>query len=578
MGIFAWTWIIVGASFALYIGIALWAKATSTADFYAAEQSIHPLLNGMATGSDWLSAASFISMAGMISFMGRDGSTYLMGWTGGYVLLAMLIAPYLRKYGKFTVPQFIGDRYYSQSARVIALCCAIFISFTYVAGQMRGVGIVFARFLELDINTGVVVGMSLVFTYSTMGGMKGITYTQVAQYCVLIIAYLIPAIFISFQLTGNPIPQLGYGSTISAGGAQLLDDPSMSGRYLLEVLNDLHQDLGFAEYTAGVRPKIDVLFITFALMVGTAGMPHIIMRFFTVPRIRDARTSAGYALICIALLYTTAPAIATFARTNLIKTLHNVEYTNAPAWFKNWEKTKLVGWQDKNGDGKMQYAPGEFDAALEKSANELRLDNDIIVLASPEIAKLPHWVVGLIVAGGLAAALSTAAGLLLVIAAAVSHDLLKSFLTPNMTETQELLAARIAAGGAVIIAGLFGIHPPGFVAQVVAFAFGLAAASFFPAIVMGVFNKKINVYGAMTGMIVGIVFTAAYIVWFKFMNPATYNVAANWWFGISPEGIGTVGAALNFLCAWVVSKLTPEPPLKVQELVLSLRYPGRNVP
>jgi cation/acetate symporter len=565
----------VGASFALYIGIALWTRARSTADFYAAEQSIHPILNGMATGSDWLSAASFLSMAGMISFMGRDGSMYLMGWTGGYVLLAMLLAPYLRKYGKFTVPQFIGDRYYSNSARIIALLCAIFISFTYVAGQMRGVGIVFARFLEMDIQTGVVVGMALVFTYATMGGMKGITYTQVAQYCVLIIAYLTPAIFISFQLTGNPLPQLGFGSTITADGAQALNNASYQGRYLLDILDGLHSDLGFAAYTAGQRPKIDVFFITFSLMVGTAGLPHVIIRFFTVPRIRDARSSAGYALICITILYTTAPAVAAFARTNFIKTLHNVEYVNTPAWFMNWEKTKLVEWKDKNNDGIMQYAKGKFED--EKSANELYIDNDIIVLASPEIAKLPPWVVGLVAAGGLAAALSTAAGLLLVIAAAVSHDLMKSILFPNMTEAEELLTARFAAGVAVIIAGLFGIYPPGFVTQVVAFAFGLAAASFFPAITMGVFNKKINAYGAMTGMIVGIVFTAGYIIYFKYVDPSA-DTAPNWWFGISPEGIGAVGAGLNFVCAWVVSKVTPEPPMEVQDLVESLRYPGKNVP
>jgi cation/acetate symporter len=574
MGIFAWTWIIVGLSFALYIGIALWTMAKSTADFYTAEQSVHPILNGMATGSDWLSAASFISMAGLISFMGRDGSMYLMGWTGGYVLLAMLLAPYLRKYGKFTVPQFIGDRYYSNSARVIALLCAIFVSFTYVAGQMRGVGIVFARFLEMDINSGVVVGMTLIFVYTTMGGMKGVTYTQVAQYVVLIVAYLIPAIFISIMLTGNPIPQLGYGSTISAGGAQILGDASAQGKYLLDVLDGLHKDLGFAAYTSGVRPKIDVLFITFALMVGTAGLPHIIIRFFTVPKIRDARSSAGYALICIAILYTTAPAVAAFARTNFIKTLHDVEYAQAPSWFKNWEKTKLIAWKDKNGDGKMQYAKGTIDDV--KSANELTIDNDIIVLASPEIAKLPAWVVGLVAAGGLAAALSTAAGLLLVIAAAVSHDLMKSILFPSMSDQQELMMARFASGVAAIIAGLFGIYPPGFVTQVVAFAFGLAAASFFPAIIMGVFHKKTNVYGAMSGMIVGIIFTAAYIIYFRFINPSA-DTAANWWFGISPEGIGTLGMILNFAVMGVVSKLTPEPPQEIQELVESLRYPGKNV-
>jgi len=576
MSILTWTYIIVGLSFALYIGIAFWAKARTTGDFYAAEQSIHPIANGMATGADWMSAASFISMAGMISFMGRDGSMYLMGWTGGYVLLAMLLAPYLRKYGKFTVPQFIGDRYYSSSARIIALICAIFVSFTYVAGQMRGVGVVFSRFLEIDINTGVIIGMALVFLYATMGGMKGITYTQVAQYCVLIVAYMIPAIFVSMQFTGNPIPQLGFGGSISAGGAQILGDASAQGKYMLDVLNGLHKDLGFAAYTTGLRPKIDVFCITFALMVGTAGLPHVIIRFFTVPKIRDARSSAGWALLFIAILYTTAPAVSTFARVNFIKTLHNVQYEQAPQWFKNWEKTKLVSWKDKNGDGIMQYGKG--NQADPKSVNELKIDNDIIVLASPEIAKLPNWVIALIAAGGLAAALSTAAGLLLVISAAISHDLLKLTLMPDLSEKGELLAARIAAGVAVCIAGLFGIYPPGFVAQVVAFAFGLAAASFFPAIIMGVFNKKITKEGALTGMIVGIVFTAAYIIYFKFMMPASFNVPANWWFGISPEGIGTVGMLLNFIIAYVVSKFTPEPPQEVQELVASLRFPGKAVP
>jgi len=570
MSIIAWTWIIVGLSFTLYIGIAFWAKAASTADFYAAEQSVHPIANGMATGADWMSAASFISMAGLIAFLGRDGSMYLMGWTGGYVLLAMLLAPYLRKYGKFTVPQFIGDRYYSNSARVIALCCAIFVSFTYVAGQMRGVGVVFSRFLNVPINTGVIIGMALVFLYATLGGMKGITYTQVAQYCVLIVAYMVPAIFISFQLTGNPIPQLGFGSSVTASGAQMLGDASTQGQYLLDVLDGLHKDLGFAAYTQGVRPKIDIFFITFALMVGTAGLPHVIIRFFTVPKIRDARSSAGWALLFIAILYTTAPAVAVFAKVNFIKTINGVAYENAPQWFKNWEKTKLCGWEDKNGDGIMQYTK-------DKDTNEIKVDRDIMVLANPEIAKLPNWVIALVAAGGLAAALSTAAGLLLVISAAISHDLMKSIMFPNMSEKAELLAARCAAGVAVCIAGLFGIYPPGFVAQVVAFAFGLAAASFFPAIIMGVFNKKTNVYGAMTGMIVGILFTAGYIIYFKFVNPAA-NTPANWLFGISPEGIGTLGMLINFALMWVVSKVTPEPPMEVQELVASLRYPGKNVP
>jgi cation/acetate symporter len=502
--------------------------------------------------------------------MGRDGSMYLMGWTGGYVLLAMLLAPYLRKYGKFTVPQFIGDRYYSNSARVIALVCAIFVSFTYVAGQMRGVGVVFSRFLQVDVNTGVIIGMALVFFYATLGGMKGITYTQVAQYCVLICAYMVPAIFISIMLTNNPIPFLGLGSSISSGGAEILGDASVQGKYLLDVLNGLEKDLGFAAYTAGKRPMIDVFFIVFALMVGTAGLPHVIIRFFTVPKIRDARSSAGWALFFITILYTTAPAVAAFARTNFILTVHNTAYADAPSWFKNWEKTGLVGWTDKNGDGVMQYAK-------DKDVNEIKIDRDIMVLANPEIAKLPNWVVALVGAGGLAAALSTAAGLLLVISASISHDLMKGVLMPNMTEKAELLWARGGAAVAVCIAGLFGIYPPGFVAQVVAFAFGLAAASFFPAIIMGVFSKKTNKEGALTGMIVGIVFTASYIIYFKFVNPSMNN-ADHWWFGISPEGIGTLGMMLNFACMFVISKFTPEPPQEIQDLVESLRFPGKNVP
>ncbi|MGB5009202.1 MAG: sodium:solute symporter family protein, partial [Candidatus Dechloromonas phosphoritropha] len=570
MSILTWTWILTGASFAVYIYIAYWARAKSTGDFYVAEKSVPPLLNGMATGADWMSAASFISMAGLISFLGRDGSYYLMGWTGGYVLLAMLFGPYLRKYGKFTVPQFIGDRYYSDTARVIALVCAIFVSFTYVAGQMRGVGVVFSRFMDVSINTGVIIGMALVFFYATLGGMKGITYTQVAQYVVLIFAYLIPAIFISMQFTGNPIPQIGYGSAITAEGAKLLGNPADQGRYLLDVLNHLNTDLGFAAYTSGQRPMIDVFFITFSLMIGTAGLPHILIRFFTVPKMRDARSSAGWALIFIALLYTTAPAVAAFARTNFIKTINNVEYVQAPSWFKNWEKTGLVGWKDKNGDGIMQYRPGKWDDP--KSANEVKIDQDIMVLANPEIANLPNWVVGLIGAGGLAAALSTAAGLLLVISAAISHDLMKNIVKPSMSEREELWWARGGAGVAVVIAGLFGIYPPGFVAQVVAFAFGLAAASFFPAILMGIFNKKMNKEGAISGMVVGIVVTAGYIYYYKYGNPAANN-AAGWWMGISPEGFGTVGAALNFVVAYVVSKFTPAPAEDIQELVGSLRYP-----
>jgi cation/acetate symporter len=584
MNILTWTWIIVGLSFALYIGIAIWARAKSTGDFYVAAKQIHPVLNGMATGADWMSAASFISMAGLISFMGRDGSMYLMGWTGGYVLLAMLLAPYLRKYGKYTVPMFVGERYYSNSARVVAVICAIFVSFTYVAGQMRGVGVVFSRFLEVPINTGVLIGMAIVFVYATLGGMKGITYTQVAQYCVLITAYMIPAIFISIMLTGNPIPQLGYGSTVSAGGAEILKDASAQGQHLLDVLNKIQQDLGFKAYTAGgAKSTIDVFAITFALMVGTAGLPHIIIRFFTTPTIRGARASAGWALLFIAILYTTAPAVASFARLNLIKTVHNTAYSEAPSWFKNWEKTGLIKWADKNGDGIMQFAKGNAfiggkansdKSNLDtKSTNELQIDNDIMVLANPEIANLPAWVVALVAAGGLAAALSTAAGLLLVIASAFSHDLLKNVFAKNMTEKQELVAARVAAGGAVIVAGYFGIYPPGFVAQVVAFAFGLAASSFFPIIILGIFWKRATKEGAIAGMLSGIAFTAAYIIYFKFMNPPTFNVAANWLWGISPEGIGTVGMAINFIVTYVVSLMTKEPPVAVQTMVANLRYP-----
>ncbi|MEW6220736.1 MAG: sodium:solute symporter family protein [Thermodesulfobacteriota bacterium] len=591
MGILTWTWIIVGLTFAIYIGIALWTKAKSTGEFYVAAKQVHPVLNGMATGADWMSAASFISMAGLISFLGRDGAMYLMGWTGGYVLLAMLLAPYLRKYGKFTVPMFVGERYYSQSARVVAVVCAIFVSFTYVAGQMRGVGVVFSRFLEVPINTGVLIGMGIVFFYAVLGGMKGITYTQVAQYCVLIVAYLIPAIFISIMLTGNPIPQLGYGSSLSQNGMALLGSDA---GYLLEKLNDVHKDLGFPAYTGrGAKSMIDVFCITFALMVGTAGLPHIIIRFFTTPTIRGARASAGWALLFIAILYTTAPAVASFARLNMIKTLHNKEFTAAPSWFKNWEKTGLVAWKDKNGDGKIQYAKGdafkgkvEFDgtnagphgervvktAINDKSTNEIYVDNDIIVLANPEIARLPAWVVALVAAGGLAAALSTAAGLLLVIASAISHDLVKNVIAPNTSEKGELIWARIAAGGAVIIAGYFGINPPGFVAQVVAFAFGLAASSFFPIIILGIFWKKTSREGAMAGMISGIAFTAAYIIYFKFMNPAA-NVAANWWLGISPEGIGTVGMLINFVVTIAVSSISKAPPEHVQKMVANLRYP-----
>ncbi|MFQ5589144.1 MAG: sodium:solute symporter family protein, partial [Nitrospiria bacterium] len=524
MSVQTWTYIMVGLSFALYIGIALWSKAKSRRDFYVAGSHVHPVLNGMATAADWMSAASFISMAGLISFMGRDGAVYLMGWTGGYVLLALLLAPYLRKFGKFTVPDFVGDRYYSQTARFVAIVCAIFVSFTYVAGQMRGVGIVFSRFLNVDIATGVLIGMGIVFFYAVLGGMKGITYTQVAQYCVLIFAYLVPAIFISLMMTNHAVPQIGFGATLSDG----------SGTYLLDKLNGLSAELGFNTYTDGHKSTVDVFFITAALMVGTAGLPHVIVRFYTVPKVAAARSSAGWALLFIALLYTTAPAVAAFARTNLLTTISNAEYAKAPSWFKNWETTGLIQFDDKNKDGLIQYRGPK--SAIE---NELTIDRDIMVLANPEIAKLPNWVIGLVAAGGLAAALSTAAGLLLVISTSIAHDLLKKELMPEIDHKKELFAARIAAGFAVCVAGYFGLHPPGFVAQVVAFAFGLAAASFFPAIIMGIFSKRMNQYGAISGMVAGLLFTSAYIVYFKFMSPEL-NGPEHWWFGISPEGIGTV--------------------------------------
>ncbi|MCH8020056.1 cation acetate symporter [candidate division KSB1 bacterium] len=562
MGIQAWTYTLVFLSFALYIGIAIWSRAKSTSDFYVAGKHVSPLANGMATAADWMSAASFISMAGLISFMGRDGSVYLLGWTGGYVLLALLLAPYLRKFGKYTVPDFVGERYYSQAARLVAVVCAIFISFTYVAGQMRGVGVVFSRFLEVDITVGVIIGMAIVFFYAVIGGMKGITYTQVAQYCVLIFAYMVPAIFISILLTGNVIPQFGFGSSLSDG----------SGTYLLDKLDQLNRDLGFHAYTSGTKGTLDVFCITAALMVGTAGLPHVIIRFFTVPKVRDARLSAGYALLFIAILYTTAPAVAAFARTNFINTIHNTPYSEAPQWFKNWQKTGLVDWEDKNSDGTMQY----FGDAAEQNAsqqNEITVDRDIIVLANPEIAKLPNWVIALVAAGGLAAALSTAAGLLLVISTSISHDLLKKVLMPQIVERQELLYARLAAGAAVIIAGYFGINPPGFVAQVVAFAFGLAASSFFPIIILGIFYKRMNKEGAIAGMVTGILFTAGYIIYFKFINPEA-NSSENWLFGISPEGIGSIGMLINATVALLVSKVTPAPPEEVQKMVEDIRIPG----
>ncbi len=555
-----WTYLLVGITFALYIGIAIWSRAGSTKEFYVAGGGVSPLANGMATAADWMSAASFISMAGLISFMGFDGSVYLMGWTGGYVLLALLLAPYLRKFGKFTVPDFIGERYYSKTARIVAVFCALLVSFTYVAGQMRGVGVVFSRFLEVDINTGVIIGMIIVLFYAVLGGMKGITYTQVAQYCVLIFAFMVPAIFISIQMTGNPIPQLGMGSK------------GTDGLYLLEKLNGLSTQLGFAEYTKGTKSTLDVLAITAALMVGTAGLPHVIVRFFTVKRVRDARKSAGLALLLIAILYTTAPAVAVFARTNLINTVSNQPYAKMPAWFSNWEKTGLLKFEDKNGDGLIQYvAPPEI--------NELIVDRDIMVLANPEIANLPAWVIALVAAGSLAAALSTAAGLLLVISASVSHDLIKNIFNPTITEKQELITARLSAVGAVIIAGYFGINPPGFVAAVVALAFGLAAASIFPAIIMGIFYKKMNKEGAITGMIVGISLMLFYMLKFKFGvfdggKAAVTGLKAQWWFGISPEGFGSVAMLVNFVVALIVNRFTAPVPEEVQEIVENIRIPS----
>jgi cation/acetate symporter len=575
------TFIFVGTSFALYIGIAIWSRASSTDEFYVAGGGVSPLANGMATAADWMSAASFISMAGIISFIGRDGSVYLMGWTGGYVLLALLLAPYLRKFGKYTVPDFVGDRYYSDVARVVAVVCTLFVSFTYVAGQMRGVGIVFSRFLEVEITTGVLIGMAIVFFYSVLGGMKGITYTQVAQYCVLIFAFMVPAIFISIMMTGNPVPQMGFGSMLADG----------SGTYLLDKLDHLSTELGFGAYTAGTKSTIDVFFITAALMIGTAGLPHVIVRFFTVPKVRDARKSAGYALVFIAILYTTAPAVASFARVNLLQTVNQTPYSETPQWFKNWEDTSLIAWVDKNKDGKIQYVAGKafqgkpqftegrgaqgerlISNPSTENGNELYIDQDIIVLANPEIAQLPAWIIALVAAGGLAAALSTAAGLLLVISTSISHDLMKKIVLPTITDKQELMFARFSAALAVSIAGYFGIYPPGFVAEVVAFAFGLAASSFFPVILMGIFSKRMNKEGAIAGMITGLGFTAGYIIYFKFINPSA-NTAENWWFGISPEGIGTLGMIFNFIVSYAVSRLTPEPPQKVKDLVETIRIP-----
>ena len=580
MSVQTWTWLLVGITFALYFGIAIWARAGSTKEFYVAGGGVSPLANGMATAADWMSAASFISMAGIISFAGYDGSVYLMGWTGGYVLLALLLAPYLRKFGKFTVPDFIGDRYYSNTARTVAVICALIVSFTYVAGQMRGVGIVFSQFLQVDINLGVVIGMAVVLTFALLGGMKGITYTQVAQYCVLIFAFMVPAFFISMQMTGNIIPQLGMGGTVEGG------------EFLLDKLDKLHTQLGFNEYTSGTKSTWDVFAITLALMTGTAGLPHVIVRFFTVPKVKDARKSAGYALLLIAILYTTAPAIAVFSRTNLIETVSNKQYSEIPVWFKNWENTGLIAWSDKNGDGKIQYVAGDALSSKKPvytetrglhgermvsnasdAKNELYVDRDIMVLANPEIANLPNWVIALVAAGGLAAALSTAAGLLLVISTSISHDLIKKQLKPNISDKGELMAARIAIFVAILIAGYFGINPPGFVAAVVALAFGLAAASFFPAIILGIFDKRMNSQGAISGMIVGIVLMLFYMMKFK-LNMFGGGTSKDWWFDTSPEGFGTIAMCVNIVISVVVSRLTPAPPQDVQEMVESIRIPS----
>jgi len=584
MSVELWTWILVGVTFALYFGISIWARARSTKEFYIAGGGVSPLANGMATAADWMSAASFISMAGLISFMGYDGSVFLMGWTGGYVLLALLLAPYLRKFGKFTVPDFIGDRYYSNAARTVAVICALIVSFTYVAGQMRGVGIVFSQFLQVDVTIGVIIGMTVVLIFAFLGGMKGITYTQVAQYCVLIFAFMVPAIFISWQMTGNPIPQIGMGGEVQ------------DGTYLLDKLDSLHTQLGFKEYTSGSKTTWDVFAITMALMVGTAGLPHVIVRFFTVKKVKDARKSAGLALLLIAILYTTAPAISVFARTNLIETVSEKHYEDIPQWFKNWENTGLIAWADKNNDGKIQYFAGnalegkkpiftnnrgQFNQRMISNANiseanELYVDRDIMVLANPEIANLPNWVIALVAAGGLAAALSTAAGLLLVISTSISHDLIKKQIKPDISDKGELMAARIAIVVAIIVAGLFGIYPPGFVAAVVALAFGLAAASFFPAIILGIFDKRMNKEGAVAGMVVGIVLMLYYMIRYKtgLIGVLDTLPKSEWWFGTSPEGFGTIAMIVNLVVSFVISRLTPAPPKDVQEMVESIRIPS----
>ena len=582
MSVQEWTFLMVGITFALYIIIAFQSRAKTTSDFYVAGKGVNPITNGMATAADWMSAASFLSMAGLIAFLGKDGSVYLMGWTGGYVLLALLLAPYLRKFGQFTVPDFIGERYYSNTARVVAVICLIFISFTYIAGQMRGVGIVFSRFLEVDITLGVFIGMGIVFVYAVMGGMKGITYTQVAQYTVLIFAYLVPAIYISIIMTNNPIPQLGFG-----------DKLVNSEEFLLDKLDKVTIDLGFKAYTENVKSKIDVFCITAALMFGTAGLPHVIVRFFTVPSFSQARKSAGYALIFIAILYTTAPAVSAFARMNLIDSIQDKEYSQSPQWFRNWENIGLIAWKDKNADGLIRYSYGDALVGVKpdysdqrgnsgeriiknnpnlSNTNEVYIDRDIIVLANPEIAKLPFWVIALVAAGGVAAALSTAAGLLITISSAISHDLLKKTLMPRITEKQELLFSRLATALAIGVAGLFGIYPPAFVAQVVAFAFGLAASTLFPVLLLGIFSKRLNKEGAITGMLAGFALTSSYIIFFKFMYPEL-NSSENWFFSISPEGIGFVGMIFNFIISLTVSSFTTPPPKKVGEMVEMIRQP-----
>ena len=582
MSVQEWTFLTIGLSFSLYIVIAFISRARSTSDFYVAGKGIHPVINGMATAADWMSAASFLSMAGLIAFLGKDGSVYLMGWTGGYVLLALLLAPYLRKFGQFTVPDFIGERYYSNTARVVSVLCLIFISFTYIAGQMRGVGIVFSRFLEVDINLGVFIGMGIVFVYAVWGGMKGITYTQVAQYTVLIFAYLVPAIYISIIMTNNPIPQLGFGSTLVN-----------SSEFLLDKLDKVTSDLGFTPYTENTKSKIDVFCITAALMLGTAGLPHVIVRFFTVPSFSDARKSAGYALIFIALLYTTAPAVSAFARMNLIDSIHDKAYSDSPQWFKNSEEIGLIAWKDKNSDGLINYSSGDalenvkpvylnerglygerkvLNKANELNNNEVYIDRDIIVLANPEIAQLPFWVIALVAAGGVAAALSTAAGLLIAISSAISHDLLKKTFMPSINEKQELLYSRLATALAISIAGLFGIYPPAFVAQVVAFAFGLAAATLFPVLLLGIFSKRLNKEGAICGMLAGLVFTSGYIIYFKFISPHLNN-EEYWFLSISPEGIGFIGMLINLSVAITVSFLTKAPPENVIRMIEKIRSP-----